>query len=239
MGVSNTQILNIEEEPHECPSAGYINNKLNNMKSLFKRKYTKIMNVEMNKVGFSKIWFLLKDPLLGKFEILDKFIPRLFKKFRKNKSYFLIAKIEYINGEIKSLHRGIIVTNIQNNNYLSFIKNCISEKDEYYIQEDLLKLIFEFFEIKEKTLSKILLNWNNLDRELPNKSFKIIDHTPNNPDYKTWGNIIHDREEYKIVLSIDSNYAFKVYPDYAEAYLNGTFHKKFDFSSIEGKFKFF
>ena len=190
------------------------------------------MNVKMNKEGFSKIWFLLKDPLLGNFEIIDKFIPRLFKKFRKNKSYFLIAKIEYINDEIKTLHRGIIINKSQVNDYLSFIKNCISEKDEYYIQEDSNKLIFEFYEIKEKTLRKILLNWNNLDRELPNKSFKIIDDIPNNPDYKTWGNIIHDGAEYKIVLSIDSKYAFKVYPDYALAYLNGTFHKKFDLSSL-------
>jgi hypothetical protein len=122
------------------------------------------MNVEINKVGFSKIWFSLKGPLIGNFEVLDKFIPRLFKKFRKNKNIFLIAKISYSNGEIKSLHRGIIVTKIQNNDYLSFIKNCLGEKDEYYIQEDSNKLIFEFYEVKEKSLSKILLNWNNLDR---------------------------------------------------------------------------
>jgi len=81
---------------------------LKNLKSKLTRKSSKFMFTEINKTGFSKVWINLNKKYIFSPKLLEKAINRLFKKFRKGRSYFLIGKIKFVDNSIKSIHKGTL-----------------------------------------------------------------------------------------------------------------------------------
>jgi len=138
------------------------------------------MFTEINKTGFSKTWFNLNKKNIFSSKLLEKAINRLFKKLRKGRSYFLIGKIKFIDNSIKSIHKGIVITKNQNNDYLAFYNYNLDNKDEEYDDNLFKSLIFEFYFIEKSRLESFVLQWPSMNSELPTKSLKIINHCPMN-----------------------------------------------------------
>lgn len=190
------------------------------------------MNYELNKVGFSKVWFNLGKKRLFSPQLLEKAINRLFKKFRKGRSYFLIGKIKFLDNTIKSIHKGIVINKSQNNDYLTFFNYNLENKDEEYHDKIFKSLIFEFYFIQKSRMESFVLEWPVMKSELPSKSLKIVNHIPLNSlgeiemDYKLWGNILIDDKNSKVIAN--KNYVYHIKEDHLNIFFEGKFVERID-----------
>jgi len=92
----------------------------------------RFMTVEINKKGFSNIYFKINQPLFDNVTIISKVVDRTFKKFRRNKHFFLLCRILLQDGRILTLHKGIVVIKTDKDNYLDFLLKSLNEKDDFY-----------------------------------------------------------------------------------------------------------
>jgi hypothetical protein len=179
-------------------------------------KSRKFMHFQKNKVGFSRVWFKLSIKRLFTEELLQKMVNKLFNKFRKGRSFFLIGKIKFKDNTIKTIHKGIVVTKSQNNDYLTFFNYNLSNKtEEDYNSEEFKEIIFEFYFIKKSRLESFILDWPVMKSELPSKTLNVLNHIPvnskgrNEVNYNLWGNIIIDDPELKVIINKNYNYIIK------------------------------
>jgi hypothetical protein len=144
------------------------------------KKYNKFMTIELNKQGFSRVYFNLSKKRIFTLELLEKIINKVFKKFRKGSTFYLLAKFKFTDNSYRTLHNGIVAQRQLNEDYFIFLKNRIDSKGEEYNEALIKQIIFEYYFIPKSNLDNYILSWpknvdeikdDNLNKYIPKDEF--------------------------------------------------------------------
>src|ERR1700733_5033314 len=122
-------------------------------------KSSKFMVSQINKIGFSKIFFNLNKRKVYSLNLMEQIVIKIFKRFRKNRSFYLLAKFIFIDNSVKTLHKGIVVTKEQNLDYFTFLKLRLEQKDKTYDETLIKNIVFEYYFVPKSNLSNYSLSW--------------------------------------------------------------------------------
>ena len=100
--------------------------------------------INIRREGFSSVIFNIKFNFI-EFNTFRNITSTFFKSLKSDKKYFLLLRVKYQDGNIVSLHKGIIVTKKSKIKYLDYIKNILSIKSNDYTELVISEIIFDYF----------------------------------------------------------------------------------------------
>ena len=163
--------------------------------------------------GFNSFNINLNSKLLSNDALLEA-LKLFFNTLRSDRKYFILLRLQYQDtGSFASLHKGLVITQSQLNEYFNYCLNTLSIKSNDYTDKPISNLIFDYFLIEEDKEKYYTSKWSELKTTIPIKLEKFTNstisvHLPLNRNYRTWGKVILDLDKFLIIQGL--NYLFKI-----------------------------
>ena len=178
--------------------------------------------IKLTMSGFSEVVFSIERNIFSN-GLLSKVISEFFAEFIKNdadgnpRKYFLLLKIQFSNGTLFTLHKGLVVSKSSEISYINYCNKSLSRKSNDYSEDLVISVNFNFFLIEKSREKYYIDKWqelSNIDkgpqqiRLLKFSNSSVAHKMPANRDYLNWGLIVNNSDELLIISS--NNYLYKI-----------------------------